>query len=276
MISIDRFTKSKHCSSGLDKLHGQKIAKELEHYGSEVETHSDKSGEERRKKMENIIGKHAYRVDKGEWPLSNFFDEIQESSPEEILPVGEEVEEIRFTDFSIYRFKDGYAIYMDAKEVILPPKTKQERGSPRLYIIAYDRKIYNLPVLEYPKSIAPFLKWLKKKKKLSYTSAPTIWNGDKTKTLYDKSGNIDWVALRYDCSCYGYPIKNLKTKEDIDDYNSWLMGKYKADVEKHNKTNGDFRRISDPTKLNPIEIDITQVDVNEFIDSWNNKYQVKR
>ena len=246
----------------------------MERDGDEVlDTYELSDLELERQEVEKAIGKYIYYIDKGNSSLHDFFDDLRVSSPEEIIKIKDGLEEIKFTDFSVYRTEKYWGTYMDAKEVILPPKVKQIKGSPRLYILAYNGGMYNLPVLEYPKSIAPFLKWLKKKKKISYSSKPCIWNGDKT--IYDKSGNLDWVEVMYNSS-YGYPIKNLKTKEDISDYNTWLLSKYKPEVERYNKSVRMLHLVVPTAALNPTEIDITQADVDEFIDFWNNKYQVKR
>lgn len=277
MLTINDLAQSKLRSSSLDKLHGQKKAIELHYEGDEVyDVSDDARTEEVRQRLEKATGKTIYVIDKGGFFVDEFFDSISESNPTEVIDINGDFEEIKFTDFSLYHVK-GFTyspVFMDAREIILPPKSEQSRGLRRLYILAYDGKLYNLPELEYPRTIVPFLKWLKKKKKLSYTSSPMVWNGDKK--IYDNNGDLSWIDICCGGASYGYPIKNLKTKEDIREYNTWLLGEYKTKVEAHNKINKYTNLIVPVTKLNPTELSITQSDVDQFINEWNNKYQVKR
>lgn len=278
MLTINDLAQSKLRSSSLDKLHGQRKAIDFSHEGSEVyDFRDDEETEKTRQELEEITSKTICVIDKGENFVRDFF---RSTNPAELIDLGD-FYELKFPEFSLYwHYRAGgwNATFMDAREIILPPKSTAEKGPKRLYVLAYDGKMYNLPELEYPRAISPFLKWLKKKKKMSYTSAPAIWNGDKK--IHDEKGELNWVELMYG-SCYGYPIKNLKSKDDLREYNVWLLGEYKAEVEKYNKTlertYGRYLKVvSLPTKLDPTEIAITQADIDDFIKEWNNKYQVKR
>lgn len=280
MLTINDLAQSKLRSSSLDKLHGQRKAIDFSHEGSEVyDFRDDEETEKTRQELEEITSKTICVIDKGGSFVRDFFNNVKSTNPAELIDLGD-FYEIKFPEFSLYwHYKAGYywdATFMDAREIVLPPKSTAEKGPKRLYVLAYDGKMYNLPELEYPRAIAPFLKWLKKKKKMSYTSAPAIWNGDRK--IYNKKGELDWVELRCGGSCYGYPVKNLKSKDDLREYNVWLLGEYKTEVEKYNKTcGGKYFKVSSPTtKLDPTEIDITQTDIDDFIKEWNNKYQVKR
>ena len=311
MLTINDLAQSKLRSSSLDKLHGQKKAIELCYSGDEVYHVSDDARtEEIRQRLEKATGKAVYVIDKGSSFVDEFFDSISESNPTEVIDIDDEFEEIKFTDFSLYHVK-GYTyspVFMDAREIILPPKSTVERGIKRLYIVKLDGNLYKLPELEYPKIIVQFLKWAKKKKKLAINSIDEIWNYEK-KIVFFKAGDslgrdgaIDWYETGdgywgNQFFCNGYPVKNLKTEDDLVNYNDWLQSDYKSIIDASNKiykkcwqadkrTPGGARyhdsfwtgRIKTvPYKLDPTEITtITQADVDQFINEWNNKYQVKR
>ena len=267
----------KFAPSSLDKIHAKKEARDFEYYGDEYVDHGvDKRGEAARLEAEKIVGKTLYVIDKGEFPLGEFCDTLDNS---EFIKHSDDLFELEFEDFSVYGNNNWYGgrwhiQYMDAKEVILPLKKDLKRGAIRLYIIYVDGKLKYLPELEYPTTIAPFLKYLKKKKKLSYLGKPMLWNSDKT--IFDKDGKISY-EWNWNC-CKGYPMRNIKSLEGLNEYNTWLYGKEVGSL--INDWNADstcYTKIHLPKdKLDPERIDITQADVDDFIVEQNSRYQVKR
>ena len=311
MLTINDLAQSKLRSSSLDKLHGQRKAIEFRYEGSEAyDFRDDEKTESIRQELEKLTGKTICVIDKGGSFVEDFFNNIKSEKPTELIDLGD-FYELKFPDFSLYYlYKAGYywnTTFMDAREIILPPKSTSERGQKRLYIARINRKLYKLPELEYPKTMVQFLKWAKKKKKITFDHVD-LWNYEK-KLVFFKTGDslgrdgaVDWDEVEGGWGsnpffCEGYPIRNLKTEDDLIQYNTWLLGDYKTTIEtsnkiynkcwKANKSNprscySDYyweRRIIDvpDKKLNPTEITtITQADVDQFINEWNNKYQVKR
>lgn len=304
MLQIQDLSQSKLRSSSLDKLHGQKKALELTYSGDEVYSVSEDSITEAvRKKLESITGKSIYVIDKGNSFVGDFIDDLEYSNPTEVIDLGD-FKEVKFKDFSLYRETSGSGgwypqAFMDAKEIILPPKSTVEKGQKRLYILYVGDKYFKLPELEYPKIIAQFIKWAKKKKKLTFAKADDIWNHSNNIVLADKDSypivrpedptdtdRIDWY--RTGLSCDGYPARNIKTEDDLVAYNNWLLGDYKKLVEKSNAAykkvfkNDSWRwkremNIPIPGKLDPTPITtITQDDIDQFISEVNNRYKVSR
>lgn len=299
MLQIQDLSQSKLRSSSLDKLHGQKKALDLTYSGDKVYSVSEDSTTEAvRKKLESITGKSIYVIDKGSSFVGDFIDDLEYSNPTEVIDLGD-FKEVKFKDFSLYHEKSGWwrQTFMDAKEIILPPKSIVEKGQKRLYILYVGDKYLKLPELEYPKIIVQFIKWAKKKKKLTFAKADDIWNHSNNVVLVDKNSypilhpedqdtdRIDWY--RTGLSCDGYPARNIKTEDDLVAYNNWLLGDYKKLVEKSNaaykkafKGNSGWKwemNVPIPGKLDPTEITtITQDDVDQFISEVNNRYKVSR
>lgn len=311
MLTINDLAQSKLRPASLDKLHGQRKAINLYYSGDEVyATSDDEETEKIRQELENITSKTIYVIDKGGGFVDEFFNDVKLTNPSEIIDL-ENFYELRFSDFSLYcqkRHHYWHRTFMDAREIILPPKSTVKKGAKRLYIVKIDGKIYKLPELEYPKIVVQFLKWAKKKKKLAFNSIDNLWNYDKKIVYFDvddrlgRGGAIDWYetdGIYYGNSffCDEYPIKNLKTEDDLKGYNVWLQSDYKSLIEASNKIYNDcwesdkktpggqkYRDFfwSDniktvPGDLKPTEITvITQGDIDQFIAETNNRYQVRR
>ncbi len=297
MLDIKDLAQSKLRSPSLDKLHGQRKAIELIYSGDKVDyAYDDEVGEGLRQRLEKITGKSICIIDKGGSFVSDFFSTVDKK---ELIDLEGEFYEIKFKDFSLYlerKFTGGWInTFMDAREIILPPKSTVERGIKRLYILRSDSEFYALPELEYPKAIAQFLKWAKKKKKLGIEvddiwnhSSKIVWEGE------NEEKRIDWIWTE---TIEGYLVKNIKTEDDLVAYNLWLQSDYKKMVEESNAgykswmknsgrfTKGDYnsqfwkRRYarSIPNQLIPIQITgISQADVDQYIEETNNRYKVSR
>ena len=181
---------------------------------------------------------------------------------------------------------------MNVRRIILPPKKEVKiSAKPRLFILQrYETykdgqkkpdtfSLYKLPSLRYPGSIKDLLKWLKKKKKIKSGGEYRIWNT--CQDVYEKDGPLD-ISI---ASFYGYyPQRNLKTENDIEGYIEFLKTDWKETIRTFNeKIRGDVfwkSRIKEinpevVNSFNPIEINITQEDVNEFVKEYNSRFKIE-
>ena len=251
--------------------------------------------------IEKMAGEKLWEVDKGESALSRFF--------ETRLKDGKELErkETEFGYYKIYQFKiedvnfylkvnhtdinpqyiispgtdylEQYFVFMNARRILLPPKKKLEVvKTKRLYIISGpDNKFWKLPTLYYPTSIKDFLKWMKSEKILKLPKDAELWNReDKNKLI----PGILW-SVSY------HPMRNLKSEDDLTKYNVWVETEYREVIQKeYNEkiTEEDIRNgwpgdKADPklaTRIQPIEVNITQETITRFLSEWNERFKVER
>ncbi|WQJ53697.1 MAG: hypothetical protein [Wendovervirus sonii] len=239
-----------------------------------------------------------YFIDKGNAALDRLFDdypseEISFSSEYNIhtgfdFCIREKVEKIEFEeDVNIY--KETYTMrmnsvferhwyYINVRRVVLPSVSKiTESSENRLYIVSgKDGNIYKFPTLKYPAKFADFVKWLKKKRRIKF-AAEYIWN----KSISHEKILAD-PMLYWSWSTNGYLIQNLKTEKDIDEYNRQLKSipyksVMKAVKEKASLEFNDFYKaalVSDDLPL--INVNITQKDIDEYIDDKNSGLKIER
>jgi len=168
-------------------------------------------------------------------------------------------------------------VFIDTKEAIFPSKKKatKEVISSRVYVLSKADTIFKyflLPDLKYPKAMKGFLKYLEKEGKIE--KGCIIWN--KNIDFYTSPGIIDdgiwWFRVQ---SVSGAPMRNIKTLDDLDCYNTWLKDTVAPEL---NSTliNTSLslppnitRLISCPSQINVKEIDITQDDIDDYIKLTN-------
>ena len=187
---------------------------------------------------------------------------------------------------------------MDAREVILPLKKKAGYGSLRGYVVSLvtgnvfdgNRLVshYFLPYLTSPKAVLPFLKWAMKKKKIVLPKGDLVlWNkNQKISDDHAKPGlyNISSWAIDVQSFGVGVPMSNIKTREQIDDFNTGLKTVIRPTLEKSKKdlTNcpwfsHDRNKIFCPDHVDVSELNITQEIVDEYMNEVNNiTYKVLR
>ncbi len=271
-------------TSKLDSIHGNKG---LDDYSLIVckEAREDKWTVERIKKLQELFKENLFIIDKGDWQLRDFFDS-DKVQPEDVEDVGEGFVRIRFQD-DINFYYNGAGSYMNVRRIVLPPrKTVKVSDKERIYILQWfenteygDRKhygsvFYNLPLLKYPSSIKDLLKWLKKKKKIKGGGTFMIWN--KREDLYED----DWNGGKRPRDDFkwndGFPLWNIKTQKELDAYNEWLFTDYK----KFNEEERDRLLYKDVFskvhKIEPTEIPLTQKDVDDFCNEYNNRFKIER
>jgi hypothetical protein len=247
----------------LDSIHGNRG---LDDYSLIVchEAVEDKAIVETIKELSEAFKEDVYYVDKGGTDLYKFIESIP------VEDLGKTKGGTYYIQFEqdVRVYNSLFGIFMNVVQVILPPKSTVVPKVKRLYILREKcgaRLFYKLPFLEYPSSIKDFLKWAKKKKKFKFkVSDFEIWN--KNETL------DDW-NLPY------YPVKNLKTEEDIVSYNSWITSDYKEFVKDKLKERSLWRSAA-PEKIakipDPILINVTQDDIKDFCDDYNNRFKIRR
>lgn len=280
-------------TSKLDSIHGNKG---LDGYSLVVckEAVEDKYEVSKIKAIETKVGESIFSIDKGEGPLIDFFssDLVKD---EDVEDLGNGLWRIRFQDginfYSTSRWYYGDT-YMNVRRIVLPPRKKVEPGKERLYILRGD-KCYKLPFLKYPSSIKDLMKWLKKKKKTSFDlSSVTLWNYNQSIREQKYKYESDWKEgkdpklMVPDIWNFSYqPVRNIKTEADIIAYNEWINTEYKAFIKDELnpyviKSGWSDRMKKDPSRVIPltglIEIRITQTDIDQFCNEYNNRYKVER
>jgi hypothetical protein len=165
--------------------------------------------------------------------------------------------------FYCFRF---LGIYMNVRRVVLPPKKTVEVGkTKRLYVLRDGREFWKTPSLLFPSSPKDLLKWLRKKKKIKLGKDTEIWNHNET---------LDKWRISYT------PMKNIKSEEDLIDYNGWIETEYRdwiVNVYNKNWTRIEFQgKPERAVKINPILLEIKQEDIDQFVIDYNNRFSVER
>ena len=210
-------------------------------------------------KAEHMAKEKLWMIDKGESFVWDFMLEHD----------GIEVEGgkmIKFEqDIRFYLFP-GHGLYMNVRRIILPPKKTVEVGkTKRLYVLKDGKSLYKTPMLLFPPSPKELLKWLRKKKKIKVGKDTEIWNRNETLDKW----NISYT-----------PMKNIKSEEDLIDYNRWIETEYRDwIVNVYNKywTRREFQgRHERAVKINPTLREIKQEDIDQFVIDYNNRFKVER
>ncbi len=297
-MKLQEFINSGFIGKSLDKIKGSSVGIYIDPSSREVS--ADSYVEAERQKAEKLAGKKLWVINKGASACVNFFESLFDAKSPELRPLGDGYYELSFGDFSLYHQPCGIGwtdIYMDAREVILPLKKKVEYSSPRGYIVSLvtgnvfdgNRLVshYFLPYLTYPKAVLPFLEWAMKKKKLTLPKGKlALWNkNQKISNDHAKSGlyNIDSWVIDIQSFGVGVPMSNIKTREQVDDFNTGLKTVIKPTLEKSKKDLDNcpwvvYRdKVFCPDHINVSELGITQEMIDEYVNEANSiTYKVLR
>lgn len=293
-MKLQKFIDSGFLGKELDKIKASSVGIYIDPSSREVS--GDSSAETERQIVEALTKKKIWVVVKGTSACRKFIKSLIDAKDPEVKQIGSGYYEIPFEDFSLYSrpLALGWTeILMDAREVILPPKKTVEHASPRGYVFTIrsgaKASHYFLPYLSYPKAILPFINWLKKKKKITLPKGKLIlWNKDwKIEESRDKAGCYDLSSWEINIQSFGarVPLSNIKTAEQIDDYNSTLKNIVKPTLEKsrNDLTNQSWfvparrKYIVCPDHINVTTLDVTQEMVDEYIKDANSAtYKVLR
>jgi hypothetical protein len=247
----------KELEGKLDSIHGNRgNVPEDSYYLYEMDLKADVTELE---KAEHIAKEKLWLVDKGESFVYDFMKK------HDGVDLGNNCTRYDFEQdvrFYCIRF---LGIYMNVRRVVLPPKKTVEVGkTKRLYILKDGRNLYKTPMLLFPPSPKELLKWLKKKKKIKLGKDTEIWNHNET---------LDTMIHSYT------PMKNIKSEEDLIDYNNWIETEYRDWIDNvHNKfwTRVCVMDKSKAIRINPTILEITQEDVDQFVVNYNNRFSVER
>ncbi len=298
-MKLQEFIDSGFIGKSVDKIKGSSVGIYIDPSSREVS--ADSYVEAERQKAEKLAGKKLWVINKGASACINFFRSLFNAKSPELKPLGDGYYELPFEDFSLYHqpCDIGWTdVYMDASEVILPLKKTVNHSSTRGYIVSLvtgnvfegSRLVshYFLPYLTYPKAVLPFLEWAKKKKKLVLPKGKLVlWNkNQKIETKDAKPGlyNIAYWAIDIQSFGVGVPMSNIKTREQIDDFNTGLKTVIKPTLEKSKKdpTNCpwfsyDRNKVFCPDHIDVSDLDVTQDIVDEYIKEANSAtYKVLR
>lgn len=247
----------KELEGKLDSIHGNRgnVPKDS-YYLYEMDLKADATELE---KAEHIAKEKLWLVDKGESFVYDFMGK------HDGVDLGNNCTRYDFEqDVRFYRIR-FLGIYMNVRRVVLPPKKTVEVGkTKRLYILKDWRNLYKTPMLLFPPSLKELLKWLKKKKKIKLGKDIEIWNHNET---------LDSWTYTYT------PMKNIKSEEDLIDYNNWIETEYRDWIDNvHSKEWRNVRGMdkSKAVKINPTILEITQEDVDQFVVDYNNRFSVER
>jgi hypothetical protein len=211
-------------------------------------------------KAEHIAKEKLWLVDKGE---SFVYDFMRGHNGEDLGNWNERYDfeqEVRF-----YRLR-GLGIYMNVRRIVLPPKKTIEVGkTKRLYVLKDGKNLYKTPMLLFPPSPKELIKWLRKKKKIGVGKDTEIWNHNET---------LDKWSFSYT------PMKNIKSEEDLTDYNGWIETEYRdwiVNVYNKNWTRIEFQgKPERAVKINPTLLEIKQEDIDQFVIDYNNRFKIER
>lgn len=169
---------------------------------------------------------------------------------------------IDFREFHIWFEGDEFDIYVfsDVKEVILPlAKTESTLKKSRIYIGSDSKEnYYKFPELYYPRNMRLFVDWLRKTKRIS-VNIKELWTKDEK-----EGGWFSHQLLR----------KNIKSDTDLINYLIYGIGEYKASLKENNKSKAELINRTLSRLSRPQFLDITQEDIEKFIDKVNNRYKV--
>ena len=211
-------------------------------------------------KAEHIAKEKLWLIDKGE---SFVYDFMKEHEGEEM---GDGKLKYEFEQDVRFYCLSHYGLYMNVRRIVLPPKKTVEVGkTKRLYVLKDGKNLYKTPMLLFPSSLKDLLKWLKKKKKIGIGKDAEIWNHNE---ILDK-----WY-ISYT------PMRNIKSEEDLADYNKWVETEYRdwiVNVYNKNWTRIEFQgKPERAVKINPILLEIKQEDIDQFVIDYNNRFKVER
>ena len=247
----------KELEGKLDSIHGNRgNVPEDSYYLYEMDLKADATELE---KAEHIAKEKLWMIDKG---VSFVYDFMKKCEGEELgkgIIKWEFEQDIRFYDFP-------FGIFMNVRRIVLPPKKTVEVGkTKRLYVLKDGGNLYKTPMLLFPPSPKELIKWLRKKKKIKLGKDTEIWNHNET---------LDKWYISYT------PMKNIKSEEDLIDYNSWIETEYRdwiVNVYNKNWTRIEFQgRPERAVKINPILLEIKQEDIDQFVIDYNNRFKVER
>ena len=298
-MKLQEFLDSGFIGKSVDKIKGSSVGIYIDPSSREVS--ADSYAEAERQKAEKLAGKKLWVINKGAYACITFFRSLAKAKSPELKPLGDGYYELPFEDFSLYHqpLDIGWTdVYMDAREVILPPKKKAEYGQERGYIVSLivgdidegNRSIshYFLPYLTYPKAVHPFLEWAVKKKKLILPKGKLIlWNkNQKIETKYAKPGLYNLASWEIEVQSFGVgvPISNIKTYDQISDFNNKLkntilptLEKSKKDLDNCPRFVFDRDKVFCPDHIDVSELNMTQEVVDEYMNEVNNiTYKVLR
>ena len=246
----------KELEGNLDSIHGNRgNISEDSYYLYEMDLKADATELER---AEHIAKEKLWLVGKGESFVYKFMKKHDGVDLENNCTRYDFEQNIRF-----YYIR-SLGIYMNIHRVVLPPKKTIEVGkTKRLYILKDGKNLYRTPMLLFPPSPKELIKWLKKKKKIKLGKVE-IWNHNETLDI--------WT--------YTYtPMKNIKSEEELVDYNNWIETEYRDWITNvHSKEWKEVRVLdkSKAVKINPSLLTITQEDVDQFVEDYNNRFSVER
>ena len=297
-MKLQEFLDSGYIGKSLDKIKGSSVGIYIDPSSREVTP--DSYAEAERQDAEKLAKKKLWVINKGASACINFFRSLAKANSPELKPLGNGYYELPFEDFSLYHkpVDIGWTdVYMDAREVILPLKKKVDYGSPRGYIVSLvtgnvfdgNRSVshYFLPYLTYPKAVLPFLEWAMKKKKLVLPKGKLVlWNkNQKISNDHAKPGLYNIASWVIDVQSFGVgvPMSNIKTREQVDDFNTGLKTVIKPTLEKSKKDLDNCPwivhrdKVFCPDHIDVSELGITQDMIDEYVNEANNiTYKVLR
>lgn len=224
----------------------------LDSAAQKIDPHTLRIKGELEKKLGDRV--ELYLVIKGASSLNKYRKELEKIAQKQINCID-------FGDFNIWfngEFNDY--IFSDVKEVILPLiKTEEVSEKSRIYIgIDSKNKYYKLPTLFYPRNMRLFVNWLKKTKRIN-VNIKELWIKD------EKDGGwFSHLLLR----------KNIKTDADIVNYINYATEEYNNCLKEDDEDKAWLIKETIDGLNNIQTLNITQEDVEKFIDHTNNRYKI--
>ncbi|MBP3732311.1 MAG: hypothetical protein J6I84_03615 [Bacilli bacterium] len=178
---------------------------------------------------------------------------------------GDEVVKIEFSEgLRVYALIGGgvRGIYSNAKKIKFGSITKgiELQKEPRVYIMnlkLYERYIL-LPKLHWPKRMKNFLGWMRKK------SGPLGFSSESTYELWERTEDPEKYLESFVCESEKYyPPRNIKSIEELESYNKWLLLDFPEILKK--KTKGIKLPIELIAPLDVIPIKVSQSDIDRWI-----------
>lgn len=247
----------KELEGKLDSIHGNRgNLPENSPYLYEMDLKADATELE---KAEHMAKEKLWMIDKGE---SFVYDFMRGHNGEDL---GNGNERYDFEQEVRFYYLPRLGLFMNVRRIVLPPKKTVEVGkTKRLYVLKDGKNLYKTPMLLFPPSPKELLKWLRKKKKIKLGKDTEIWNHNET---------LDMWTYTYT------PMKNIKSEEDLTDYNGWIETEYRDWI--INFQNKEWKNVrvldkSKAVKINPTLIEIKQEDIDQFVAEYNDRFKVER